>query len=213
MIDTTTKLLLFIGAILSLAIGIPSVAAIRLARKQKRRLADYAVEVATHWPDMAKPFAAVSTKRSTTYHAASRRSYDLAMLRKAGFADSEIRCTHRHDASPRSIPICEERVDLDDDIPACADCISALLVNNGTVCASCDYRILPGDDVAAIKPGAYAHLRTGCCDDLSRYCGVWGQGKLLSLHDMYPTAFPGGSGHTLDRQIFARRRLSGDNSN
>lgn len=69
-----------------------------------------------------------------------------------------------------------------------------------TVCASCGELIYPGDPVGQAWDGAphpYTHLTFECCETAAFYCGVWGKGELVSLHELDPDKYPEGTKNIL----------------
>ncbi len=78
----------------------------------------------------------------------------------------------------------------------CAACLSAWLERYSTTCASCGGPILPGEPVGQAWVGArhpHTHLTTDCCETGGLYCGRWGQGRLVTLHELEPEAYPAGT--------------------
>lgn len=211
---TAKTFLICLALVASMAVGYRRVArSVRNARTRKQDHA-YETEVAAHWSDIA---AAPEVGKRPSVHVFASRNYSLADLRSGGVGDAEIRCNHGLDATPRVIMLFAERVALDDDIPACVDCISAMLTKYGTVCTACKQLVLPGDDVAistATRDISFEHIRVGCCDDISRYCGIWGKHSLVSLHHMFPGSFPENrqAFHALDKSLFGRRRAPNNQS-
>jgi hypothetical protein len=64
-----------------------------------------------------------------------------------------------------------------------------------TVCASCNKPIFPGMPVGKAwidAPHPFTHLSMDCCDTGSLYCGMWGDGRLITLHELHPEKYPAG---------------------
>lgn len=71
----------------------------------------------------------------------------------------------------------------------CGDCYEKWLESRATVCHVCGEPILPGMNVAEISPFAeppFTHMRPMCCRYPSKYAGLWGPGRLISLHELHP---------------------------
>jgi hypothetical protein len=78
----------------------------------------------------------------------------------------------------------------------CQQCAEVFLNQNSTVCASCGRPILPGMEVGQAWRGAphpYTHLLDRCCGSGALFCGMWGNGRLITLHELYPEKFPPGT--------------------
>jgi hypothetical protein len=211
-----TKFVLSLLGLLAVCIGLPSYIAYRRARRHREDLA-HAAEVALHWPDLDP--SRVSSKsglpapggEAVALNPIIGRVVDMQLMARGGVMPLDIRCSHPRYKYPRVIMLYVERVAVGDDIPACSECVSAFLLEHGIACAACKKLLFPGDDVAIAEAGsavqtAYEHLRLGCCDDVSRYCGVWGKGRLISLHELYPGAFPDQDGRTVTQGTFSSRR-------
>lgn len=216
----TTVVLCCLGLV-ALAIGIPISIAYRRSSRCNLRLKK-AVEIAVHYPDLDPAQPAPTVERPARFYRRSpddsqsiARLVSFADLQRGGVSVADICCTHPLFKYPRAILLGAERIGIAGDVPACAECVSAFLVKHGIRCAACKRFLIPGDDLAATEPGqavssAYEHFRAGCCDDVIRYCGVWGMGKLIPLNVMYPGAFPEGDRVTLGHSPFShRRRQSG----
>lgn len=68
--------------------------------------------------------------------------------------------------------------------------------NQSTTCAACGKPIRPGTPVGiackdATRP--YTHLARACCPTTVLSCGIWGDGQLTTLHELYPDKFPEGT--------------------
>lgn len=86
-----------------------------------------------------------------------------------------------------------------DSPPMCKECTEKYLNKYATTCIACKMPILPGDPVGdpsgALTPigSKFAHLADGCCDTGGFYCGNWGEGRLVRLHEIDPKQFPEGT--------------------
>lgn len=79
----------------------------------------------------------------------------------------------------------------------CKACAEPYLNKACTLCASCGRPIFPGEPVGVAWDGAthpYTHLTFKCCASGGLYCGRWGEGRLVSLHDIDPERYPTGTG-------------------
>lgn len=80
--------------------------------------------------------------------------------------------------------------------PMCPSCTEQYLNKFSTLCASCGRPIFPGTPVGQAWHGAphpFTHLAFGCCDSGGLYCGQWGEGRLLTLHELNPEKYPAGT--------------------
>jgi hypothetical protein len=80
--------------------------------------------------------------------------------------------------------------------PLCPKCAEEYLNKFSTLCASCGLPIFPGTPVAQAwidAPHPYIHLSFSCgyCGGL--YCGQWGEGCLITLHELNPKKYPFGT--------------------
>jgi hypothetical protein len=75
-------------------------------------------------------------------------------------------------------------------------CAEEYLNKFSTLCAECEEPILPGDPVGQAWEDAshpYTHMR--CAQSAALFCGKWGEGRLISLHEMNPARYPALSLH------------------
>lgn len=107
--------------------------------------------------------------------------------------EAKRQCTHRPVQGPFKIKIlgatraftCPE---------ICPSCLEAYLSKVSTLCAGCNGPILPGTPVAAAWIGAehpYTHVNHECGEP-AFYCGMWGEGQLMGLKDLYDSVNMGG---------------------
>lgn len=78
----------------------------------------------------------------------------------------------------------------------CPDCVQPYFNSVGTTCAACLGMILPGEPVAKAWVGAkypYTCMGWDCCESGVLYCGQWGEGKLITLHELDPEKYPAGT--------------------
>jgi hypothetical protein len=78
----------------------------------------------------------------------------------------------------------------------CPNCLEAFFAAHATTCAACDGPILPGMPVGQAWVGAphpFTHLDFECTASGGLYCGVWGQGRLITLHELEPDTYPPGT--------------------
>ncbi len=86
-----------------------------------------------------------------------------------------------------------------DSPPMCKECSEKYLNANATKCAVCKMPIFPGDAVgdpsgSILTIGKkFVHLTHGCCEDGGYFCGYWGEGRLVRLHEVDPKQFPEGT--------------------
>lgn len=80
--------------------------------------------------------------------------------------------------------------------PMCQVCAEQYLNKFSTLCASCKRPIFPGTSVGQAWKGAshpFTHLNFDCCATGTLYCGVWGDGRLITLHELNPEKYPEGT--------------------
>ncbi len=88
--------------------------------------------------------------------------------------------------------------------PMCPACTETYLNMYSTICARCREPILPGTPVGRSSTGArypFLHLRFDCCQTGALYCGMWGEGCLISLHELKPDTYPEGTLSVLDHTL------------
>jgi len=108
-----------------------------------------------------------------------------------------IDCTHPKAAKPFTITVKGCRITLKN-APFCPECSATYLDSVATVCGACKTPILPDMPVALNgcknqKKHPYTHLNRNCCPSGGLYCGTWGEGELMTLHELDPKKFPAGS--------------------
>lgn len=83
----------------------------------------------------------------------------------------------------------------------CGACTETYLNTVCTLCASCGRPIFPGDPVGQAwvdAPHPHTHLTFDCCDTGGLYCGQWGEGRLITLHELDPKKYPAGASSMMD---------------
>ncbi len=132
-------------------------------------------------------------RRNKVAETASAQTQDLA---------SRLHCEHGPENKPFELIILGS-VQQFYKSPLCIACTRAYMDKYATYCAYCDKPILPGMKVGITGEGdkyPFAHLN--CCDSLAFFCGEWGEGRLVTLHELAPDKYPEGTGsvlfHTLD---------------
>jgi hypothetical protein len=91
--------------------------------------------------------------------------------------------------------------------PMCPPCTEQYLNKVSTLCASCKRPIFPGTPVGQVWHGAphsFTHLTFECCDTGGLYCGQWGEGRLLTLHELNPEKYPAGTSSVIDHAVNTR---------
>lgn len=84
--------------------------------------------------------------------------------------------------------------------PMCPSCTGEYLNKFCTLCASCERPIFPGMPVGQAWTGAphpCTHLGFDCCESGGLYCGRWGEGRLITLHELNPDKYPDGTATVL----------------
>lgn len=75
----------------------------------------------------------------------------------------------------------------------CPACSEVYLNKHATLCGTCEEPICPGMSVGKAEVGSsypYAHLTPECSDSAANWCGYWGEGRLVTLHEIDPKSFP-----------------------
>ena len=104
-------------------------------------------------------------------------------------------CGHDKPDGPSIVEVMGVKVAIEA-APICPDCIEEYLNRHSTRCASCRQPILPGMPVGQAWDGApfpHTHMAFDCTESGGLYCGRWGQGKLITLHQLDPAQFPPGT--------------------
>lgn len=133
-------------------------------------------------------YAAVSREESPT---TAKDPYDF----------SEFPCGHDRPKGDATVKVFGREVGITDKVPLCPPCFETWLNKYATRCASCEEPILPGMPVGQGWIGAkhpYTHMNMECCASGGLFCGMWGQGKLITLHELDPEKYPPGSGNAMD---------------
>ncbi len=89
--------------------------------------------------------------------------------------------------------------------PMCHFCTTQYLNRFSTLCATCLEPILPGTHVGLAWTGAlhpFTHLTFGCCETAGLYCGLWGEGRLVTLAEINPQKYDKGATTVLG-QVFS----------
>lgn len=128
------------------------------------------------------------------------RGYTTAQRKETGGPGaepdlSEFPCDHPRQAPGYVVKVFGTPVRVGEP-PVCKDCFEAYLNKYSTYCAVCDLPILPGMHVGQAWSGSkhpLTHLDTGCCKSGGLYCGKWGQGRLITLHELKPNKYPPGT--------------------
>ncbi|MBU0624975.1 hypothetical protein KKF05_01390 [Patescibacteria group bacterium] len=110
---------------------------------------------------------------------------------------SDFKCQHQRQPGSFTRVVLNQiiKVRLPASVPLCRDCFIAYLIRYATSCTVCNGHILPGDPVAEIPIAnqlCLAHRTKHCARYVDRYCGIWGQGRLISLHELMPDIIPAG---------------------
>jgi len=75
----------------------------------------------------------------------------------------------------------------------CPSCAKEYFEKHSTSCASCKDPIVPSEAVGRAPIGAehpFTHLTFECCPSGGLYCGVWGESRLVTLHELKPDKYP-----------------------
>ncbi len=123
---------------------------------------------------------------------------EMAGLPGGGPDFSDMECSHENRPGKHTVTIFGQILQLTvpDNCPLCRDCLVAWLVKYSTTCACCGGLILPYEKVAERpvegNPFGLVHYSKRCAYYADNWCGVWGQGRLISIHELHPQIFPEG---------------------
>ncbi len=121
-------------------------------------------------------------KHSRCVHGKTRRAFKVTVLGVECQLEKSLMC-----------PVCTERY----------------LNEFSTLCASCERPIFPGTPVGkAGWEGAthpFIHLTKGCCDTMALYCGRWGGGNLITLHELDPEKYLAGTSSVAEHAFKSHR--------
>jgi hypothetical protein len=109
-------------------------------------------------------------------------------------------CDHPKATEPTVITVKGEKIKYDLGAKICPRCAEDWLSQASTVCAKCNGIIVPGMPVGQAWIGAkhpYTHFISDCCEVGALYCGLWGAGRLVTLHELNPERYPTGTGSVL----------------
>lgn len=112
---------------------------------------------------------------------------------------SEIECGHPSENKTAQATILGQkiRVTLPPSVPLCFNCFVRWLNLHSVKCEKCGQVILPGEKVSEIHDSSghklIVHHNVDCAQNSANWCGIWGQGRLVSLHELYPGIFPKGT--------------------
>lgn len=112
---------------------------------------------------------------------------------------SEYPCDHDKSSSPSIVEVHGMKVGVEV-AEICSGCIEKFLNRYSTRCASCNGPILPGMPVGQAWTGAkhpHTHMSFDCTESGGLYCGRWGQGRLITLHELEPDTFAPGTSHVM----------------
>jgi hypothetical protein len=101
-------------------------------------------------------------------------------------------CTHGAVTTLTTIKVLGHDLEFAE-MPMCVACSTDYLNKVSTLCGVCEEPIIPGMRVGIAHDGAkhpYTHLNMGCCVSGALFCGAWGEGRLVSLHELNPEQFP-----------------------
>ncbi len=117
-------------------------------------------------------------------------------------------CPHGKTEGTLEIIILGVKCNLITGSPMCPVCTEQYLNKFSTLCAACGRPIFPGDPVGLAWDGAphpFTHLYYHCCDSGGLYCGVWGEGRLITLHELKPEKYPPGTASIVSHILQTKR--------
>ena len=101
------------------------------------------------------------------------------------------------------------KIEIEDSL-LCFSCAEKHLNKYSTFCASCEKPIIPGTKVAEAWIGAkyaFTHLTFNCCLAGALYCGEWGEGRIITLHELNPDKYPPGTSSAIAHAINAKQTV------
>mgnify|MGYP001560526627 FL=1 len=129
-----------------------------------------------------------------------RRGYSTEDRKESGGSGaitdfSEYPCGHEKPSGPSTVEVHGVKIGVEV-AEICPACIEKYLNRYSTRCASCNGPILPGMPVGQAWKGApypHTHMAFDCTESGGLYCGRWGKGRLITLHELKPDEFPPGT--------------------
>ncbi|MEY4744972.1 MAG: hypothetical protein RL272_917 [Candidatus Parcubacteria bacterium] len=117
------------------------------------------------------------------------------------FDFSDIRCGHPLPSAAATVTVFGTPVGtLGPDAPICAACMQTWLERHSTRCASCGGPICPGMPVGQAWVGApyqHTHMNFDCTESGGLWCGRWGRGRLVTLHEIDPEKYAPGTANAM----------------
>ena len=121
-----------------------------------------------------------------------RRSYRPAKQDDGASPIEKSACAHGKTDHPLVVTVLGIKCELERS-PMCPACTEQYFNKFSILCASCHQPIFPGTPVGVAWVGAphpFTHLTFDCCESGGLFCGRWGEGRLLTLHEIDPEHFP-----------------------
>ncbi len=119
----------------------------------------------------------------------------------------DARCDHPKATTPELLVVFGTTVGrIGPASPLCTACLQAWLERHSTRCASCDGPICPGMPVAQAWIGAphpYTHMNFICTETAGLWCGRWGRGRLITLHETEPGTYASGTANAMAHELKA----------
>ncbi len=140
-----------------------------------------------------------------------RRHGNLRVVRLGeGEKKEAFTCSHGAAKRPFKVLVFGAEIMLDK-APMCEACAGEYLNRYATLCGSCEKVIFPGEPVGQAYIGApypLTHLTMECCPSGALYCGKWGEGRLITLHELDPEQFPEGAASAMSHVMSTGRIIA-----
>jgi hypothetical protein len=105
-----------------------------------------------------------------------------------------VACPHEKATKSFEIIVLGSKFSIEPPAPHCPECAEKYLNETSTLCGQCQEPIVPGTPVAqnatdTAKKNPYTHMYRSCCPSGGLFCGLWGNGRLISLHELDPNKY------------------------
>lgn len=139
--------------------------------------------------------------RGSSYSFEDRPEGAASGAAESAFDFSDVSCAHPKPTSPDVLVVFGTPVGrIGPDAPLCTACMQAWLERHSTRCASCGGPICPGMPVGQAWVGAphpHTHMTFACTESGGLWCGRWGKGRLISLHEIDPGKYAPGTANAM----------------
>lgn len=118
-------------------------------------------------------------------------------------------CSHPRPEGPVKVTVLGVELEFES-VPMCLPCAEQYLNQHSIRCVACQEPITPGTPVcdgAYRKDGHIAYVHVNCAGTLAGYCGVWGEGRRITLHELKPEKYPEGTFSVVSHVVVTRQSV------